>query len=59
MATDRMITGSVAIFYLHNCQTRDYSSSAKNCKPYPAFSGPGVGSPQTGVGDVVMHLPGV
>lgn len=22
MATDRMITGSVAIFYLHNCQTR-------------------------------------
>lgn len=24
MATDRMITGSVAIFYLHNCQTRDF-----------------------------------
>ena len=25
MATDRIITGSVAIFYLHNCQTRDFT----------------------------------
>ena len=30
MAADRIITGSVAAFYFHKCQTRDYTTILEN-----------------------------